>query len=302
MQRKNYFVLFVDRIGIAACIHVKLCIFKDMAGFSLMSVKRVWLELGFCALCWNSTHQFITRLQTRSTWDLKLGWGGGCCSSYCHVTLCCTVPSSTRRCTMAKHRVGWWIWLRKIHYESLTPAGTSVISLLMKFHFVHVSECKTWNFIMWWMFCPTFPLGPRTSDFGLYPGPYTPKNDFPEWPWTRPNQVISFSLIAHCLFFFLSHPSRPVIIWCLTSGISRMSFHCLYYEFYCICSVDVHVKLVCHAHWLIWAHARSLDRLFSCQCKGICCDRVEQTLPGYFDTDRELMGVSLYQCVSWRPV
>ena len=36
----------------------------------------------------------------------------------------------------------------KIHYESLTPAGTSVISLLMKFHFVHVSECKTWNSIM----------------------------------------------------------------------------------------------------------------------------------------------------------
>lgn len=127
-----------------------------------------------------------------------------------------------------------------------------------------------------------------------------PKKRFPEWPWTRPNQVISFSLIAHCLFFFLSHPSRPVIIWCLTSGISRMSFHCLYYEFYCICSVDVHVKLVCHAHWLIWAHARSLDRLSSCQCKGICCDRVEQTLPGYFDTDRELMGVSLYQCVITR--
>ena len=209
MQRKNYFVLFVDRIGIAACIHVKLCIFKDMAGFSLMSVKRVWLELGFCALCWNSTHQFITRLQTRSVWDLKLGWGGGWCSSYCHVTLCCTVPSSTRRCTMAKHRVWWWIWLCKIHYESLTPAGTSVISLLMKFHFVRVSEFKTWNFIMWWMFCLTFPLGPRTSDFGLYAGPYTPKNAFLSDPeQDQIKWLASHWLLTVCFFSF-----HTLLIW-----------------------------------------------------------------------------------------
>ena len=122
-----------------------------------------------------------TPIQTRSMWDLKLGWGGVCYSSYCHVTLCCTVPSSTRRCTMAKHRVGWWkkedfwlwqnsLWIfntcRDISDFTINEISFCACIWVQDMEFYNVMDVLS-NISSW-----------TTSNFGLYGRPYTPKNDF----------------------------------------------------------------------------------------------------------------------------